>query len=69
MSLLTFQFFSVSLHYKLSTAVILFHTIFRAIGFFNEADTLESSSMLIYSELQAGLYTRWIWPEAALIKW
>jgi hypothetical protein len=33
---------------------------FRAVGFFNEADMLESSSILIYSELTAGLYTQWI---------
>jgi hypothetical protein len=42
---------------------------FRAIGFFNEADTLESSSILIYSELQTGLYTQWCWLEAVSIKW
>jgi hypothetical protein len=29
---------------------------FRAIGFFNEADTLESSLKLIYSELHMYLY-------------
>jgi len=34
---------------------------FRTIGFFNEADTLESSSILIYSELQTGLYTQWVY--------
>jgi hypothetical protein len=28
-----------------------------AIGFFNEADTLESSSILTYSHSKAGLYT------------
>jgi hypothetical protein len=34
-------------------------TYFGAIGFFNEADTLESSSILIiYAELRAGLYTQ-----------
>jgi hypothetical protein len=32
----------------------------RAIGFFNEADTLESSSILIYSKLRAVLYTQLI---------
>jgi len=31
---------------------------FCAIGFYNEADTLESSSMLIYSQSVAGLYTQ-----------
>ncbi len=30
----------------------------RVIGFLNEADTLESSSILIYSELHTGLYTQ-----------
>jgi hypothetical protein len=44
-------------------------TMFRAIGFFDNADTLESSSILIYSELHAGLYTQRIWQDAALIKW
>ncbi len=33
-------------------------THFRAIGFFNEADTLESSSLLIYSESHTSLYTQ-----------
>ncbi len=33
---------------------------FCAIGFFNEADMLESSSMLIYSQLQMGLYTEMV---------
>ncbi len=42
---------------------------FYAIGFSNEPDTLESTSILIYSELHAGLYTQWIWLDAALIKW
>ncbi len=36
--------------------------------FFNEADKLESSSMLIYSMLQMGLYTQFVWREAALLK-
>ncbi len=31
---------------------------FRAIGFFNEADTLESSSMLIYSFQEQSIYTQ-----------
>ncbi len=44
-------------------------TLFHAIGFFNEADTLESSSILIYSELHAGLFTQRIGRDAALIKW
>jgi hypothetical protein len=30
----------------------------RAIDFFNEADTLESSSILIYSKLHTGLDTQ-----------
>jgi hypothetical protein len=30
---------------------------FHAIEFFNEADTLEFSSILIYSQSKAGLYT------------
>jgi len=33
---------------------------FHAIGFFNEADTLESSSILIYSQLQMGFYTEMV---------
>ncbi len=41
---------------------------FCAIGFFNEADTLESSSILIYSQLQTGLCTPIGWREAAVIK-
>jgi hypothetical protein len=39
---------------------------FRAIGFFNEVGTLEFSSILIYSELQTGLYTQWVWLKAAV---
>jgi hypothetical protein len=46
-----------------------YKTNFHAIGFFIEADTLESSSILIYSELQASLCTQWSWLEATLIKW
>ncbi len=42
---------------------------FRAVGFFNKADTLESSSILICSELHSGLYTQRIGRDAALIKW
>jgi hypothetical protein len=49
--------------------LLYFHyTYFRAIGFFNEADTFESSSILIYSELQMGLYTLLGQQEAVLIK-
>ncbi len=44
------------------------HASFRAVGFFSEADTLESSSILIYSELRAGLYTHPIGWDAILIK-
>ncbi len=43
-------------------------SFFCAIGFFNEADTLESSSILIYSELHASLYTKIIGRDDALIK-
>jgi hypothetical protein len=39
--------------------------MFHAIGFFNEAETLESSSILIYSDLPTGLYTQSAWLEAA----
>jgi hypothetical protein len=42
--------------------------IFNAIGFFNEADTLESNSILIFSYLSAGSYTQWIGLDAILIK-
>jgi hypothetical protein len=31
--------------------------LFCAVGFFNEADTLESSSILIYLQSMAGFYT------------
>ena len=41
---------------------------FCAIGFFSEADILESSSILIYSELQAGLYKQCFGLDVALIK-
>ncbi len=40
----------------------LFHWVF------NEADTLESSSILIYSQLQMGSYTQLGQREAALIQ-
>jgi hypothetical protein len=36
-----------------------YKTNFHAIGFFNEADTLESSSILIYSDLQTCLFMHW----------
>jgi hypothetical protein len=42
---------------------------FCPIGFFNGADTLESSSILIYSKLLTGLFTDLGWREAALIIW
>jgi hypothetical protein len=42
--------------------------LFVQLGFFNEADTLESSSILIYSELPTVLYTQWFGQDAALIK-
>jgi len=64
---------TTSLYYysKKTTGLALeFFMIFWCkIGFFKEADTLESSSMLIYSELQMGLYTQWVWLKATLIKW
>jgi len=41
---------------------------FQVIGIFNEADTHESTSILIYSKLQMGLYTQLGWQEAVLIK-
>ena len=43
--------------------------LFCATGFFSEADTLESTSILIYLALKTGLYTQMFWQEAALIKW
>jgi hypothetical protein len=42
---------------------------FRAIGFFNEADTLESNSILIYLKQWTSLYTRLGMYKAPLIKW
>ncbi len=39
--------------------------MFRAIGFFNEADILASSLILIYSELLTGLYTQLVCLKAA----
>jgi hypothetical protein len=41
--------------------------IFAQMGFFNDADTLESSSMLIYSKLGAGLYTQRVEWDTVLI--
>jgi hypothetical protein len=35
-------------------------SIFCAIVFFNEADILESSSILIYSQIHMGLYTQMV---------
>jgi hypothetical protein len=35
---------------------LLILIIFCAIGFYNEADTFESNSILIYSKSMAGLY-------------
>ncbi len=35
--------------------------LFCAVGFVNEADTFESSSILIYSELQTGLFALLVW--------
>jgi len=44
------------IHQKISIfARIRWLNYFRAIGFFNEANTLESSSILTYSKLQTGL--------------
>jgi hypothetical protein len=42
--------------------------LFRAIGFYNEADTLEFSSILIYSTSEQSIYTQNGWHKAALIK-
>ncbi len=42
--------------------------LFHEIGFFNESDTLESCSILIYSQLEMGLYTQLVWREVAKIK-
>ena len=44
------------------------YQLFCAMGFFNEADTLESSSILIYSHFRQSLYTQKDWPNAELIK-
>ncbi len=37
------------------------------LGFYNEADTYETSSILIYSQLQTGLYTQCCWQDSALL--
>ncbi len=37
---------------------------FVQMGFFNEADTLESSSILIYSQSMVGLHTQRNWQDA-----
>ncbi len=42
--------------------------MFGAIGFFNEAETHEYSSILIYSLQGQGIYTQKRWPKAILIK-
>jgi len=42
--------------------------LFRAIGFFSKAGTLESTSILIYLALKTGFYTQMFWQEATLIK-
>ncbi len=38
---------------------------FRVIGFYHEADTLEFSSILIYSKSKIGLYTQSRWRDAS----
>jgi len=59
----------------LTTAYLITKTIkkskFHAIGFFNEADTLESSSALIYSRAKQtqSIYTQNGWHTTMLIKW
>ncbi len=40
---------------------------FHAIGFFNEANTLESTSILIYSFQEQSIYTQKMWHEAIKI--
>jgi hypothetical protein len=42
---------------------------FLQLGFSMNLDTLESSSILIYSELHAGFYTEWFGLDTALFKW
>jgi hypothetical protein len=41
---------------------------FCEIGFYNEADTLESSSVLIYSQKEQSIYTHGDWHDAVYIK-
>ncbi len=51
--------------------VVNVSSVFEQLGFnlSNEVtDTLESSSILIYSKLHVGLYTQVIWRDAMLIK-
>jgi hypothetical protein len=48
--------------------LLMLSLMFRAIGFFNEADTLGSSSIQIYSVTDGFIYTN-NWPGAVLIKW
>ncbi len=43
----------------LSFLVLLSITMFRAIGFYSEADTLESSSIPIYSQKKQSIYTQY----------
>jgi len=51
---------------KVTTSTMMSHfepmkkKYFRANGVFNEADTLESSSILIYSESHMSLYTQMV---------
>jgi hypothetical protein len=40
---------------------------FHAIGFFNKADTLESSSILLYYNTEQSINTEMRWHDAALI--
>ncbi len=47
---------------------VTFYLLFPAIGFFNEADTLESSSILIYSFQEQSIYTQKGRHEAVPIK-
>ncbi len=46
----------------------MFTCYFRAIGFYSEADTLESSSILIYFKKEQSIYTLGDMPDAASIK-
>jgi hypothetical protein len=49
--------------------VFIFVNNYCAVGFFNETDTLEFCSMLIYLQLQMGLYSQRGQQDAVLIKW